>query len=81
MHINQNPGSWWLVNGRRAFPELRCADLTAPFAVPADAEGRLELRIRPPGLGLAVWLHVGGLALALASWAATRRLGVLDPGS
>ena len=81
VHINQNPGSWWLVNGRRAFPELRCADLAVPFAVPADARGRLELRVRPPGLGLAVGLHVGGLALALAAWGVTRRLGAIDPGS
>ena len=29
--INQNPGSWWRVNGRRAFPGSRCAELLLPF--------------------------------------------------
>ena len=45
--INQNPGSWWWINGRRAFAGLRCAELMVPFAAKADATGRLELRIIP----------------------------------
>jgi hypothetical protein len=61
--INQNPGSWWLVNGHRAFPEWRCAETMREFGVNADADGRLELRIRPPGLELGLALHVIGFVL------------------
>ena len=61
--INQNPGSWWLVNGRQAFPYSRCAETENEFAVNADAKGRLELQIHPRGLELGLALHVTGLAL------------------
>ncbi len=40
--INQNPGSWWRVNGRPAFEGRRCAEPTLPFAARADDDG-------PPG--------------------------------
>lgn len=67
VHINQNPSSWWWANGRPAFPGLRCAELLVPFAVPADATGRLVLEIHPRGLSLGLWLHaVGALSLGLA---------------
>ena len=61
--INQNPGSWWLVNGRQAFPYSRCAETENEFAVNADSHGRLELQIHPLGLKLGLGLHVAGLAL------------------
>ena len=47
--INQNPGSWWLVNGRPAFSGWRCAETQRAFVVQADARGRVELQIRPRG--------------------------------
>jgi hypothetical protein len=65
VHINQNPGSWWLVNGQRAFAEMRCAEPLELFAVSADAEGRLELVIQPPGLRAAGGLAALGVALAV----------------
>lgn len=71
--INQNPGSWWLVNGSRLDPSARCAEPTQPFIARADAEGRLELRIAPKGLGAGLALHGAGLALALICW---RRKGL-----
>ncbi len=61
--INQNPGSWWLVNGRRAFADWRCAEMEREFTVRADDRGRLELQIRPRGLEAGLALHVAGLAL------------------
>jgi hypothetical protein len=61
--INQNPGSWWLVNGRRAFPDWRCAETERKFVVRADDHGRVELQIRPRGLDLGLALHVVGFAL------------------
>jgi hypothetical protein len=63
VHINQNPGSWWWVNGRQTFPALRCAELTAPFDVSADESGRIVLQIQPRGLGFGVGLHVVGISL------------------
>jgi hypothetical protein len=67
VHINQNPGSWWVVNGRPAFPDRRCAEKEQPFVARADPHGRLELRIRPRGLALGLWLHAAGIALLAAT--------------
>jgi hypothetical protein len=61
--INQNPGSWWLVNGRPAFSDWRCAETKRAFLVQADASGRVELQIRPRGLEVGVMLHLAGFAL------------------
>jgi hypothetical protein len=65
--VNQNPGSWWWVNGRPAFPDRRCAELKLPFAARADGTGRLELRIYPRGLELGIALHLAGIALLAVS--------------
>ena len=62
LHINQNPGSWWLVNGERAFPGYRCAEWERPFVARADDRGRLVLEIRPMGLEAGIALHAVGLA-------------------
>ena len=70
--INQNPGSWWRVNGRRAFPGMRCAEPMQPFAVRADDDGRLVLETDPPGLPVGIALHVVGAVLVIA----TRRSGL-----
>ncbi len=61
--VNQNPGSWWLVNGRRVFSDWRCAETEREFSVCADAAGRLELQIRPRGLELGLALHFAGFTL------------------
>jgi hypothetical protein len=61
--INQNPSSWWIVNGHRAFPTWRCAEPERAFVVRADSRGRVELQTQPRGLGLGVALHIAGCAL------------------
>jgi hypothetical protein len=71
--INQNPGSWWLVNGRRAFPDWRCAEKEREFPARADERGRLELQIRPRGLELGLMLHIVGVALVGLVVIGTRR--------
>ena len=68
VHVNQNPGSWWWANGRPAFPGLRCAELTVPFVVTADARGRLELQIQPRGLALGIGLQIVGAILIALAW-------------
>jgi len=70
VHLNQNPGSWWLVNGRRAFPAWRCAELLRPFEAQADSAGNLVLQIAPRGDTKGWALHALGLALVIGS---TRR--------
>src|SRR5262249_11361297 len=55
--INQNPSSWWWINGRQAFPGRRCAETLVPFIVRADADGKIDLRIHPRGLMTGLWLH------------------------
>jgi hypothetical protein len=65
--INQNPGSWWWVNGRPAFPGRRCAELMVPFVVRADAAGRLELEIHPTGLTTGLALQATGLGLLIVA--------------
>jgi hypothetical protein len=68
VHLNQNPGSWWLANGRHAFPNARCAELLVPFVAQADDRGRLELTIRPRGLETGLLLHLTGAGLLALSW-------------
>ena len=68
--INQNPGSWWWINGRTGFEGRRCAELMVPFAATADGRGRLELQIHPRGLTFGIGLHVLGVALLAAAWLA-----------
>ena len=75
VHVNQNPGSWWLVDGRPIFDGLRCAEMERPFAVQAGPTGRLDLRIRPRGLGLGLGLHVAGVVLVVIAWSGPRFLG------
>ena len=70
--INQNPGSWWWVNGRPAFAGSRCAEPMVPFVAKADNRGRLDLRIHPRGLALGVGLHLLGVALLAAAWLGRR---------
>jgi len=70
--INQNPGSWWRVNGRPAYPGRRCAEPMIPFVAKADDNGRLELEIHPPGLEVGIGLHVVGVALLAAAWLGRR---------
>jgi hypothetical protein len=71
--VNQNPGSWWWVNGRPAFQGMRCAEKEKEFAVVADDRGRVELEIRPRGLKAGLLLHSAGAAIALITWFALRR--------
>jgi hypothetical protein len=76
VHINQNPSSWWWQNGGPAFPGRRCAELTEPFAVPADAKGGLVLEIHPRGLEFGIGLHVlGAILLAIGAVLRTFTLG------
>lgn len=63
VHLNQNPGSWWIVNGRRPFAGSRCAEKERDFVVNADAQGRVEVRIRPNGLEAGWVLHAVGATL------------------
>jgi hypothetical protein len=75
VHINANPGSWWWVNGRPAFPGLRCAELRVPFTASADAAGRLVLEIRPRGLELGIGLQALGAILLGVALIIRRRQG------
>src|SRR5205807_718081 len=80
IQINQNPGSWWRVNGRIAFPRWRCAEWREPFVARADARGRVELRIEPRGRVLGLGLHGAGVALVLMSLASARWLARAPAG-
>jgi hypothetical protein len=81
IHINQNPGSWWLINGDLPFAAERCAEWTKPFVARADARGRLELRIAPRGLRFGLALHVAGIVLLAASvaWWLRQHSGTQKP--
>jgi hypothetical protein len=74
VHLNQNAGSWWWVNGRRAFSNVRCAELMVPFAVRADDQGTVDLRIYPRGLEVGLALHAAGACLLALAWLARARL-------
>ena len=74
VYLNQNPGSWWWLNGRPAFPEWRVAEKDRPFAVLADDQGRVELKIYPKGLRWGVLTHSAGVVLTVGAWLSARRL-------
>ena len=68
VHVNQNPGSWWRVNGRQipGFAAMRCVETRKEFEVCADETGRVLLEIQPRGLGFGLGLHLtGGVLIAL----------------
>ena len=73
VYVNQNPGSWWWVNGRPAFEGMRCAEKERTFAVVADDRGRVELEIRPRGLEMGLALHAIGAVIVGATWIAVGR--------
>ncbi|WP_169977997.1 hypothetical protein [Tautonia rosea] len=73
IEINQNPGSWWWVNGRQAFPEWRCAEWERSFVVQADDQGRLDLQIVPVGLKRGLMMQVAGALLLVSAWGIRRR--------
>ncbi len=63
LEINQNPGSWWRVNGEAPFARLRCAELLVPFEASADERGQVELTIHPRGIEVGLALHAAGGAI------------------
>jgi hypothetical protein len=72
VEVNQNPGSWWWVNGKQAFPGTRCAEALRPFIATADDGGQVVLEIRPRGLSLGLILHLVGAVLVVTSGMACR---------
>jgi hypothetical protein len=72
VHVNQNPGSWWRVNGRPvlAFAGMRCVETKKAFEVRADDRGRVVLEIQPRGLGFGLGLHLAGAGLIALVWIA-----------
>jgi hypothetical protein len=70
LHVNQNPGSWWRLNGRpiSAFSSMRCAATTRVFTVEADDRGRVVLDIVPRGLWAGLTLHIIGACLVGWIW-------------
>ncbi len=81
IHVNQNPGSWWWINGLPAFPGLRCAELSVPFTVKADDRGRIDLQIHPRGLAFGAGLHVLGAILFALAWVLRRHRTNLESRS
>jgi hypothetical protein len=78
--INENPGSWWQVNGQEGFPGHRCAELLVPFVARADAAGRLDLRISPRGLALGIGLQIAGVGLLAVAGLYRIRRACAAPG-
>ncbi len=75
IEINQNPSSYWVVNGRRPFPRDRCAEISHGFLATADDRGLLVLEARPSSkiLGLAAGVTAAGVALVLVAVLVTTR--------
>jgi len=73
--INQNPGSWWRLNGQPAFEGMRAAEKERAFAVHADDGGRVVLEIHPKGLRLGLVLHLIGVVVVVGTWIALHFTG------
>lgn len=81
--VNQNPGSYWRVNGQQAFPGTRWAEMRRDFVVKANEQGRVELTLRPAGLDRGIVLHgmgfvILGLGLVGSRWINMRFLQPQD---
>ncbi len=76
VYINQNPGSWWHLNGHPAFEGMRAAEKEQTFAVLADAQGRVDLEIRPKGLRFGLILHLIGAVVVAGTWLALRHQSI-----
>ncbi|MCK4283044.1 MAG: hypothetical protein KAX44_01910 [Candidatus Brocadiae bacterium] len=63
LRLNLAPGSYWRVNGRDLFGQMRVTELTEPFVVRPDESGRVTLTIVPEGWRLGLGLIVAGLML------------------
>jgi len=72
--INQNPGSYWHVNGRRVFAELRSVDRHAEFRIEADANGLVELAARPRNMAWGAAATGLGILLSLLCYCVNRKL-------
>ena len=75
--INQNRGSYWLVDGQRPYRELDVVDRSGVVEGVIPASGRLEFRIAPPFAPLG-WLlqAIGALAVVggcIGIWRRGRR--------
>jgi hypothetical protein len=63
--ININPSSYWLLNGRRLFPQYRAMEPDLPFRLVVPPTGRVELTARPPHLALFLALQASFALVAL----------------
>ncbi len=81
VYVNQNPGSWWLVNGRHPpeFAGWRCVETTRDFAIRADDQGQVVLEIAPRGLEAGWKLHLLGIGLIALAGAGWRSWAVREP--
>ena len=75
--INQNRGSYWLIDGQRPYAALPVVDRTAIVEGVIPASGQLEFRIAPPFAPFGWMLQtLGALAVAGAGiglWRSSRR--------
>ncbi|MBX9787759.1 MAG: hypothetical protein K2Y37_02495 [Pirellulales bacterium] len=62
--INQNRGSYWLIDGQRPYRDLPVVDRTTVTSGVIPQGGRLEFRILPPYVAYGYWLQGAG-ALAI----------------
>lgn len=72
--INVNPSNYWLLNGKRLFPDVRPIETDMPFQFRVPESGRVELVPRPPHLGLLVGLQAMFALAAVALYLLLARL-------
>ena len=79
--INQNPGSWWSVNGVQPFPKMRAVETEQDFQAHADESGRVVLEVHPKGLRLGWILHAIGAGIVVLAITMGRKRGQGPPRS
>lgn len=70
LHLNMNLGSYWQVNGRDLYSDLRVSEVEEAFVVQPDSRGRVVLQVVPKGLELALLLSGVSclVAVGLGGW-------------
>ena len=79
LYLNQNPGRYWLVDGRRPWPDARVFEIMEQWEVETKEAGMVEVRVRPPSVW--VGLMCSGLGFVLFAALVALRNKLVGEGS
>lgn len=73
VYLDQNPGCYWIVDGKRPWPRLRVFELMKQWEVVHEKDGPCVIRLRPPRLWVGFLISGLGLCVFVVLLIAERR--------